>query len=232
MWITAQSLADESRLADVQLPAGVSIDDCIQAASDVLYRRSGRRYALRTATIRPNHLRSGCTAYGGPCDDHVAELSLPRPVVEDSITVTIDGAVLPTSEWSLYDRHILVRETLGLGWPCCQSLAVPLGEVGTWSVAFAHGNQPPMTGLLACRELSIHVALSLSGKSSKLPSRAVSVSRQGISVSLQRSMKGGTLQQRPTGISLVDDFLEAVNPNNLSRQGRVASPDTIRRSAL
>lgn len=208
-WVSGQSLVGEPRLDDANMPPGITFDMCAEAATDFLYARSGRRFRLHDAVVRPNQ--------SGWCGSDGTEIDLPSPVVAGSVVVTIDGVVLSTSAYKLYDGHLLVR-TDGDFWPLSSSLSSPSGT--DWSIAFTVGEAPWMSGVLACRELAIHVALALSGKPSKIPARATSLSRGGVSINLMRGSK--------TGIALVDDFLQSANPHNLMGRGSVVSPDTVR----
>jgi hypothetical protein len=217
-WVTGASLASDHRLDDVDLPADITLDNCAEGATRFLYMRSGQRFRIHNAVVRPNQAGCGCSidaCYGS------AELDLPSPVVAGSVVITIDGLVLDPSTYRLYDGHLLVR-TDGSYWPVCAHLSSPTGV--DWSIAFTHGQSPPMDMILACRELAIHVAMALSGKVSKIPARAISVSRQGLSINLMRGM-------RSTGIPLVDEALQAENPYGLMGRGSFTSPDTIRLSS-
>lgn len=207
-WVSGQSLVGEPRLRDADMPPGVTFDMCAEAATDFLYARSGRRFRIQNVVVRP--YRTGCD--GGCLVETMLEL--PGPVAGGSVVVTIGGVVLDPSAYRLYDGHTLVRID-GNGWPVCSHLAG-----GTdWSIVYAKGEEPPMDGLLACRELAIHAALALSGKQSKIPARATSVSRGGVSINLMRG--------ESTGIPLVDDFLKSSNPGRLMGRGSVTSPDSI-----
>lgn len=217
-WVPGASLASDPRLNDVALPADVSLDDCAMSATEYLFKRTGRRFRITTTTVRPN-VANICGCSIEDCFSS-RELSLPGPVAPESVVVTIEGVTLPESAYTLYDRHLLVREDGGY-WPMCSHLSQPSNLA--WSITFARGESPGMDGILACRELGIHVAMALSGKPSKLPARATGVQRRGLGLNLLRGLKR-------TGIPLVDDFLDSTNPHDLVSRGSVTSPDTIRLS--
>lgn len=208
-WVDGAGLTSDLRLDDVALPAAVTLDMCAEASTDFLYARSGHQFRFHDVVVRPNQ--------PGGCGYGATEIELPSPVVADSVVVTIGGVVLPTSAYTLYSGHTLVR-TDGESWPVSSSLSEVSG--GDWSIAFRYGQDVPMSGILACRELAIHVALACSGKVSKIPARATSLSRGGLSINLMRGEK--------TGIPLVDDFVQWSNPNRLMGRGSVVSPDTVR----
>ncbi len=215
-WIRGESLLTDKRLAQAEMPPEVTLDMCAMSATETLYKRSGRRYRVHAETLVPNQTGCGCSiddCYG------TTEVDLPSPVIEGSVVVTIGGVVLDPSRYAVYDRRTLVR-TDGLWWPICGHLGDPTAV--SWSISLNFGQLPAMDGILACRELAIHVALALCGKQGKIPARAVSMTRGGVTLGLGRGSK--------TGIALVDDWIEAVNPNGLSGRGSVSSPDTIRLS--
>ncbi len=219
-WVTGASLASDPRLAApaVTMPPEATYDMCAESATETLYKRTGRRYRTHAVTLVPNQTGCGCSiddCYG------TTEVDLPSPVVEGTVVVTIGGVVMDSGSYALYDRRTLVRTDGGF-WPTCGHLGDPTGV--SWSISLTYGQVPPMDGILACRELAIHVALALCGKQGKIPARAVSVSRGGVILGLSRGEK--------TGIALVDDFLEASNPNGLRGRGSVSSPDTIRLSRI
>lgn len=214
-WVTGASLASDPRLDDVNLPADVGFDACALSATHYLYKRTGRRFRIHNMVVRPNQI-GGNACW---CVDGVSELALPSPVVAGSVVVTIDGVILDPSAYKLWSGHLLVRSD-GSVWPICAHLASPTGT--DWSIAYTVGEAPGMDLILACRELAIHTALALSGKVSKIPARAVSVSRGGVSINLMRGQR--------TGIALVDDAIDSTNPERLTGRPHVMSPDTIRLS--
>jgi hypothetical protein len=219
-WVTGASLASDPRWVEADLPPDVTADDCAMSATEYLFKRTGRRFRTFTATVRPNPL-SMCGCSINECWSST-ELTLPGPVAPESLVVVIDGVTLGSTAYTLYDAYLLVRED-GLYWPTCQHLSVPDGQEGTFSLTFTRGELPGMDGVLACRELAIHVALALSGKPSKIPARATGAQRRGLSLNLLRGLKS-------TGIPLVDDYVRSTNPNDLQGRPSVMSPDTIRLS--
>jgi len=241
-WVSGASLASDRRLDDVNLPADVTFDMCAEAATNFLYIHSGRRFKVHDVVVRPN--RAGCdcvpfwTGFGlGMGTGRSAywqdtEFALRSPVVANSVVVTIDGVVLSPAAYKVYDKSLLVR-TDGRVWPICSHLSAPDGV--NWTIAYSWGQPPDMGGILACREYAIHVALALSGKISKIPARATGLTRGGLSLGIgapQNRRSGISIPvARRTGIPLVDDWLDAVNPHGLMSRPTVTSPDSIRLSS-
>lgn len=250
-WVTDVELADEARLANVNLPTGITLADLCDAATEELWRLSGARYDARSVTVRPHRLVSHCTCiipfdlslsgsgqvngfgtfgpgWGGCRCDHGSSFELRFPV--SAVTsVTVDGAALAENvDWILADQRLLVR--IGRSWPCCQNLSTPDGSPGTWSVAYTYGSPPPVAGRLAAREMVIAMALDASGKPNKLPSRTESVTRQGVSASINDASSrnaGRPGWHMPTGILAIDRFLASVNPYRLQRAPQSTSPDSL-----
>lgn len=241
-WITAasSSLSTDPRLVGVTLPSGVTLDMIAQAATDKLHRDSGRQFQLRTDTVRPHRVTSDCGCGGGvgwglPAGDWGAasgcgcagssELLLRAPVVSVG-AVTVEGVVLAPTEYVLdHDRLIRVATPGGPGvWHCCQDLTEVDGGPGTWSVVYTWGVAPPTDGVLACRALSIEIALMVANKMSRMAEGETLVSASGtISQIANASYMNGGLSRIP----LVDQFLLSANPHRLQRRPTCSSPDSM-----
>lgn len=213
----------------------------IAVATELLYVASGRRFACHVDTIRPTSTGAGCGCNMTLVDRALAiregtwcgcaggaGIVLPGPV-SAIVAVTIDGVVLDESAYALFDNRRLVRVD-GLGWPCCQSLTTPDGDVGSWSVEYRHGTQPPVSGVSAAIELACETARFLAGDTNcRLPRRLQTVTRQNVTVALVDSQD--FLDKGRIGLPLADYFLTYFGaPSRTGRRARIASPDTIRRS--
>lgn len=157
------------------------------------------------------------------CGCSAAEVRLEGPASD--ITVIVDGMELADSDWILLDGYRLVR--VGASWPCCQDLGRPNGETGTWSIRYTSGPPPPPLGRLAARELTKQLALYHSGRPSKLPAGTTSVTRAGITVSLDRPKRSDGGEAGTSGLPTVELFLDAVNPARRRQGPLVLSPDTL-----
>lgn len=225
--------------------SGVDLAAMCQAATDVLFKLSGEQYDQRTDTIRPHRLNPLCD-----CDPQLLnwwygwwntlirscncaapdEIVLPGPVSE-LVEIRIDGVAVTgatlAAQYALYGGRRLVRLRTGqgfLGFPCCQRLASPLTEVGTWAVKFTHGKAPTEAASMAAKELAFQLALGFGNSAAcKLPQRVRNITRQGVSVAILDAFD--FLEKGKTGLYPVDLFLVAANPNHIRRRARVYSPD-------
>lgn len=223
-------------------------------AAFVLWALSGRQFGLCTRTVRPcppprppfevvhapargSNLYTGmygpwqlagmCGHLGGTADcTRGHAYPLPGPVA--AITeILIDGAVLDPGNYRT-DGNSVIRTDAR--WPASQDLTLEATEPGTWAITYLQGNAVPVAGQYATGLLAGEILKALrSDAACRLPSRAQSVSRQGVDVQLinpdeflsgRRGGPGGH-----TGIRAVDLWLSSVNPHRLAQPPRVWSPD-------
>ena len=151
--------------------------------------------------------------------------------VRQVLEVKIDGIVIPTDEYELRDQQTLVRmlptessqPTDRYGWPTSQRMDLPDTELSTFSISYTYGADPGEGGRRACELLASAWVCDELGDETRLPDRAVSVQRQGVTI--QMANTEDLLQKGRTGIVQVDAWLQAVNPNNLTQDALVFSPD-------
>lgn len=212
-------------------------------AIQVLWALSGRRFGVCPAVARPcptparnlfrerhsptnlaygfipmfwggswRHFGCGCSGrctVAGPRMVH-----LPGPVVE--ITEVVVGPdVLDPSEYTL-EGDVLYR--IGKSWPG-QDLSKPMGEDGTWSVTYLRGEPVPpgvagLTGMLAQEFIA-----SCSGTKCRLPRNVTGVARNGVTYQVYNPMN--IYASGKTGLSEVDLWLSAINPNHLMQGPKV-----------
>ncbi len=225
----------------------------LQAATDLLWVRSGRRFSLCTTTMRP--CRSDCEdamyqydgwwawpTYPQPrfyqgvwtnvvcgfCPDggcSCTRVSKVRlPVPVSSITsVVIDGATLPASAYQLYDYRDLIRQD-GHEWPRCNDLSVPDGSPGTWSITAVYGEDVPVLGRIAVGELAFEIARALAcDNGCQLPQPVQQLTRQGVSMSFLDP--NTVFGEGRLGLRMSDLFLSTYNPDGLRAPSRVYSVD-------
>lgn len=140
-------------------------------------------------------------------------LQLPRKSITSIVSVTVDGAVF--TDWVMAPNGWLQR-TDGQGWTVCD---------GDTEVTYRFGDPPPAGGRDAAIELGIEMLLDRAGSDQcRLPSNTVTVTRQGLTMELMAT----DLPEFRTGLSLVDMWLQAVNPYRRPQAATVWSPDVPR----
>lgn len=203
-------------------------------AAYVLWALSGRQFGIRQVQVRPGRRHGwpcspwipvrefgewteascGCTY---SCTENTASrIHLPGPVFVDDdhpVTVTLHGGVLAPAGYAV-EGDVLIRAE-GEAWPS-QNPARPLGEPGTWSVDYWMGWPVPngvdqLTGALA-KEFIAACDPTLQGQC-RIPRTLVSTSGRGVSHNFDPSK---ILTERRTGLTEVDMWLMAVNPNRLT----------------
>jgi hypothetical protein len=136
--------------------------------------------------------------------------------------VMVDGVVLDPSLYTVYDDRRLVRLIDPTGqssgaWPWEQNLGLPLTQSGTWAVDYEWGTHPPPSGEMACAELTIELAKAFGGDDeTRFNPRVLQVTTEGISMQTANALQ--YIQQRLSGLPLVDIFLKSYNPDGNRRQ--------------
>lgn len=159
----------------------------------------------------------------------LSQVTLAGVPVREIISVKLNGAFLEAADYRLdWNRYLVrMRDTANplspVAWPGCQILDLPDTQQGTWAVTYTFGADPPMSGVLAAKELGAEIIRSWGGAACALPSGATKVVRQNVTVDRQRLQ--GWIGKGGTGMFLVDAFLGSVNPNGLRRRPAVWSPN-------
>ena len=222
----------------IKWPCDISTEDpelvslARQSAQQMLWSLSGRRYGLCTTTEEYKMpCVGGCAfPYGydfGPgvewqlglfprkcCRIHLYS----RPVLSVEL-VLIDGEIVPPGEYQL-QRGWLAR--IGECWPCEQEC-----EIAPLAVTYTYGIEVPALGELAMGELACEILAGLTGADCRLPSNAISVTRQGVTVDLGDPAQ--LMEQNRWGLPITDAFIRSVNPSKLQSVSQVYSPDNPRR---
>ena len=155
----------------------------------------------------------------------LSRVKLPGYPVTQITEVKIDGVVQNPTTYRLDDWRFLtrMRDPLDPGtplfWPGCQILDLDDTESGTWSVSYLSGISPPLAGKAAATALACEL---LPGADCKLPSGAVRIVRQGITIDKLQPL-ATMLLQGMTGIVAIDSFMASVNPSRLKRRPSVWS---------
>lgn len=156
---------------------------------------------------------------GGDC----CRILLEHRPVRTIESVVVAGVTLGVDDWRL-DGGWLVR--VGACWP----IAAATCEVPSVRVSYTAGAGWPEGTALAVGEVACEYLNAIDGKPCKLPSRAITITRQGVTVNLGDAadfIAAGRL-----GLPLADAWLRTVNPGNLKVRSKVYSPDLPRASRV
>lgn len=206
------------------------LDDAAEFASFLLWGLSGRRIGVcdyvegywpattGVCGVVPYMTRSGTWRNGYAGADCCRVLLHHRPVVAVE-AVEVDGVPLADDEYDIVRGAWLRRR--GECWPAAYGCDDPPIQV-----AYRAGVAPPPGTAMVVGEVACELLKGWAGEACKLPSRAISVSRQGVTVQLadpQQYVENGLL-----GLPLADAWITATNPNQLVMPSRVYSPDLPR----
>jgi hypothetical protein len=152
---------------------------------------------------------------------------LPGYPVTQITEVKIDGVVQSADTYRVDEWRWLTRMRdpadpgVPLFWPSCQILDLDDTESGTFSVSYMSGVAPPLAGKAAATALACEL---LPGVDCKLPSGAVQIVRQGLTINRLQPL-ATMLLEGMTGIVTIDAFMAAYNPGKLRRRPAIWSPD-------
>lgn len=225
------------------------VENAIDIASGILYYLSAQQYpGICTEIVRPSTSPSsgysawpyawmplqvspgvwintgfcGCELASCGCPG-IPRIDLSRLDVQSVETVWVLGDVLDPSAYRLDHSRYLSRIDGGV-WPCCQDLRADLTSVNTYGAQITFGTLPDAAGLRAARAYTTEIYKACIGNTScRLPKRAVSISRQGVSIDFLDPME--FLDGGRTGLYEVDAWLSAVNPAGLRQPAVVWSPE-------
>lgn len=231
-WITIQELDN---------PNHIDAYDAIQAASLILFMMSGQKYSgLQTVTeqyvCEMTGAPTGCVwdpGRGGWWNPAIfgftyllnptersnrllpgKRLKLNHSPVREITEITISGTPVDPATYELLNGYLVNRDA-GWGW-CSEPV-----------ITYTFGSRPPALGRMAARRLANELILAVEGdEACALPSRATSISRQGISFQIfdpQDFMDKGH-----TGLYEVDLFISTVNPGKNKKRAKVFTPDQRR----
>lgn len=235
-----------------------TIDRWRRVATSTLFALSGRRWGPSCPyTVRPckkscldaYHLAVNW-AYGSPWIPYIdssgnwrnasicgcktdcgcselCEVYLQGPVYGVD-SVVVDGVTLDPLSYRVDGGNSLVR-TDGGCWPDCSDLAAACGEPGSFCVTYTVGLPLDDAAIAAHSALVAHFLKGCGGGCgcALAQSRNVSrVSRQGVDMEFAEAASLYT--EGRTGVALVDLWLQAVNPYQLTSPSRVFSIDRPR----
>lgn len=230
-------------------------DDMLQAASNILYRLTARRWpGVCADTVRPCvrriyeewgadqrrriegrwpwRLWPACGCQTGRRCGHTTldEITLGGEPVISVTEVRIDGSVLSSDAYRIDDNRWLVRID-GQDWPTSQDLAAdPATDDDTFQVEFTYGADPPVDGKHAAAVLACELYKAAQPEDlgeCRLPRRLQSLTRQGVDMVVSDTME--FVGEGRTGLPEVDFFIQSANPHQLRRNATVLTPDIGRR---
>lgn len=231
------------------------VEAWIDVASWVLFNLSGRRYpGEREQTIRPVRRPTGgyvpatfdgsswsatgiaqrwLRRWASTPGPGVSEVALPNYPVTQVVEVLVDGAVIPANLYRVDDWRTLVYlpdpdDPSDIGsWPVCQDLDAASTEPGTWEVTYQWGTSPPLAGRRAAAALAAEFcrAVDESLGECRLPSRATSITRQGVTTSLVDPLT--VFDSGYTGVPIVDQFLSAERVGRRTRRASLIDPARV-----
>src|SRR5262245_8952130 len=161
----------------------------------------------------------GCRSASCSCQ-MLCEVVLPPPIGV-LYEVRVDGTVVDPADYTVYsNRLVWANPTLDCPWPACQDLRLPDTEVGTFSVTYLNAYPVDGLGAYAVGILTYEYSQACMGNTCRLPSGVTSVSRQGVSFTVE----AGAFPNGFTGIREVDAFIALWNPNAQQQATRVWAP--------
>lgn len=165
----------------------------------------------------------GQPGQGRGCCGCLSEVKLAGYPVRAITEVLIDGVAIAAENYRLDQNKYLVYLNDSDGnpqfWPSCQNLARADTEEGTFAVTYTYGADPPEAGRLAAAELACQIAAAAAGQECALPAGVTRVTRQGITVEMQK------LKPILVLLPLVNLFLRTYNPQGLRRRSAIWSPE-------
>jgi hypothetical protein len=159
--------------------------------------------------------------------------------VRKILSVTVDGIDVPELDssgdrnWRLDQRRNLIRMAdlsttppADRFWPACQNMNLPATEPGTFQIEYLWGADPPALAKMAAAELAVELwkASPSNAGVCRLPSRVVTVVRQGITMTKIVST-ADLLRSGMTGLQVWDAFISMTNPQGARQRSAVFSPD-------
>jgi hypothetical protein len=163
----------------------------------------------------------GCKPNTCSCED-LDIILLDGPVAE-ILSVTVDGVVLPTTDYRVDNGNELVR-TGGEPWPTCQDMAAPTTAEKTMAVKYIQGASLDALGEFIAGLLANEFLNACNGGECSLPFGVTSLARQGVDIEF-----GPTIfPNGRTGIDAVDLWIETWNPYKVKSPSRIYSVDKVR----
>lgn len=215
-WITTDQLCSAVNNVGTTYAA-----DCVEAASDYLWRRTGCQYnGVCDTTLRPTVC--GCGSAWGFCGCWKMELKAPGDLPILSIEeVRVGTTVIDPSEYTLLGEKYFVPRGISILYYPYQDMNVSPGEQGSWEIDITYGVEPPSLGKLAAIDLAKELLKACNGDDDcVLPHGVTSVTRDGVTYSFESISTGYT------NIQTVDFFLSEHGGYTLGAWSGFGNPDS------
>lgn len=211
---------------------GEAVAAAREGASNLLWALTGRVYGV--CSVRERYRAQVGVGCVGPYKDRAGywqngvggggaccAITLAQQPVRSIEEVAIDGVPLVQSgNWVRQGNRVL---RLGACWPSAVECEVaPIEVEYTYGAGFPAGSAP------AVGEVAAELLAPLRGKDCRLPTRATSVTRNNVTVTMadaQQLADSGLL-----GLPLADMLIRALNPGRLRLPSRVHAVDGGRRA--
>lgn len=166
----------------------------------------------------------GGSGFACGCTYHDA-VRLPGLPVARVTEVLVDGVALDvtpgTGDVVLVDSAAIIRADGG-HWPCCQNLALPTDQPGTWQVSYEWGALAPPDVVAGAEALACELAAAWGGGACNLPKRLTSLTFEGATMAVLDPFD--FLDSGRFGVYLADAAVAAHNPGRLDRTRTVTTP--------
>ena len=205
----------------------------LQIAREILWARTGYRLGLGTITERyqvpagqqgcpiPYLGRDGLWDQGIPGGAPIVLLQQP---VHDIVSVAEDGATIDPTGYRLEGARLY---RLGTSWAASVTDQAPRVTVTyRFGIPLDVSTSLGAMAAAALGEVATEVHNALCGQKCRLPSRALTVTRQGVTVGMANPSE--QLEADLLGLPLADTLIQTVNPNRARARSRVYSPDMAR----
>jgi hypothetical protein len=190
---------------------------------------NGYRYSYPSIpTRRSGEWRNIPLCAGGRC--HLPCIVLPGPV-HSILQVLVDGVVLDPSRYEIAGHRQLCR-TDGDKWPCHQDMSLDATETGTFEVTWTRGTPVPDVAKRMARIYALRRLLPMICEANDCNPAAENVeimSADGVTVDFLDT--NDETRHMRTGIPVVDEWLNSVNPYKRTRRARVYRADNPARAS-
>jgi len=160
------------------------------AAVQIMIEATCRIYTCGVQRVRPCvNCSCGFTCLG-LCEYRYIDLTMwGRGPVQRVTAVVVDGVAVPTTDyWIEGNRLIPLRGGALWCWPN-QDRNLPVTDEGTWYVEYVSGKKPPEIVVQGAVDLTCQLVKWCTNQPCDLPANAVSVSREGVTISLETGLK-------------------------------------------